>query len=203
MRKQKWLLFDFDGVLVDSFDAAFTLSQHLLRTKNETEYRQLFKKSIAERLEKSLTKRALTQFFSKFNKVMVELPVVPGMKELLLSCAKEYNIAIVSSSSTAAIHRFLQRYGLDQCVAEVLGYDVEASKTIKIKSLMEQYQFSPKECMMITDTVGDIKEAVAAQVSSVAVTWGYEKEKDFAKELATIVHTPNELQKAIHLFFSR
>jgi phosphoglycolate phosphatase-like HAD superfamily hydrolase len=56
---------------------------------------------------------------------------------------------------------------------------------------------------MITDTVGDVREADAAGVKSIAVTWGYEKKVDFDTiKTQAIVHTPKELKQAIYSYFA-
>lgn len=202
MHKTNWLIFDFDGVIVDSFDAAYKLSQHLLKTKDEAAYRALFKGSIADVLKKKLSPRGITRFFQQFNRAMLAQPIVPGMADLITAVAKDYNLVIVSSSTTSGIKHFLAEFEIEQYFTEILGYDVAGNKSDKIKDLIDIYHFSNKECIMITDTVGDVREAERAAVSSIAVSWGYEDEQDF-KAVTTykIVHTPIELKQAIDSYF--
>jgi phosphoglycolate phosphatase len=202
MHKKNWLIFDFDGVIVDSFDAAYKLSQHLLKTKDEASYRALFQGSIADVLKQKLSPRVITRFFQQFNRAMLAQPIVPGMADLITAVSKDYNLAVVSSSTTGGIKRFLAEFEIEQYFTEILGYDVAGNKSDKIKDLMNTYHFSNKECIMITDTVGDVREAAIVSVPSIAVSWGYENEHDF-KSIKThkVVHTPLELQQAIDSYF--
>lgn len=203
MAQQKWILFDFDGVFVDSFDAAFTLSQHLLHTKNEVEYRELFKKSIADELQKKIKPNALRRFFRNFNRTVSVLPIVPGMAELAVRFAKQYMFAVVSSSYTGTIKTFFEKAGIVQYFTEILGYDAGASKSDKIDSLLKAYNIATSECVMVTDTLGDVREAALVGVRSIAVAWGYEREKDFqGQEVLGVAHTPRELETFVNTYFN-
>lgn len=54
----------------------------------------------------------------------------------------------------------------------------------------------PSECVMVGDTISDFAAAAANGMDSVAVTWGYGTQEEFAKATTTI-HKPEQLLKTL------
>jgi phosphoglycolate phosphatase len=58
----------------------------------------------------------------------------------------------------------------------------------------DKYGIGAEDCLFITDTLGDIKEAHHMKVPTVAVTWGYQSIETLKKGAPPrIVNTPQEL----------
>ena len=64
--------------------------------------------------------------------------------------------------------------------------------------VFDEYKIGYKDCIFVTDTLGDIKEAIKCNVQSIAVTWGFQpKERLLKGNPYAIVETPEELFAAI------
>lgn len=96
-----------------------------------------------------------------------------GLAEIIKSLAEEYPLIIISSTVSPVISQFLELHHLRRYFTKILGNDIEKSKVKKIQQVLEHYRASPNETVLITDTLGDIREANACSVRSIAVTWGF------------------------------
>ncbi len=79
--------------------------------------------------------------------------------------------------------------------------EVSESKIEKFRLIEEKYNVKKKDLLFITDTLGDVKEANIAGISTIAVTWGVHDRSFFEKEkynnLIGIVDTIKELEDFI------
>lgn len=200
--QKKFLLFDFDGVLTDSFNEAYSVTKSIRPwITTEDEYRDLFMGNVYEVLashEKSdarlLTTQAEDGFFIKYFELMKHVDVIPAMREIIPVLAASHRLLIISSAYGYIIKDVLERGNLLHHFEEILGSDVERNKTKKIQTVFDRHGADPSETLFITDTAGDVHEARKVNVDSIAVTWGYHN----ANRLLTadpfaIVHTPQEL----------
>jgi len=169
----KVVLFDFDGVIVDSFAAAYKINAARFNPLTAEEYRRWFDGNIGKELKKRLSENSVDDFFKEYTAQMGSMAIVPGIIEVITDLAQRYTLDIISSSHSSSIKKFLETYRLEQYFQKVLGYDVETSKVIKIRAVMEESNIAPNDCLLITDTLGDIREAREAGIQSLAVTWGY------------------------------
>lgn len=204
MEKICCIIFDFDGVLVDSFDAAFKISKSLLHVEDPSKYKDLFLSGISKKIKSTLSASQVKSFFQKYGKKISHLPLVPGMDNILRDLKSDYLLAINSSANTPSIKQFLKIHNLDGYFKEILGYDIDPSKTEKILKIIGEYQFEKSDCLMITDTLGDIVEANEAGVATIGVTWGYHTEEELIRgKPFSIAHNPGQLQTAIKKYFSK
>ena len=74
----------------------------------------------------------------------------------------------------------------------------------KFHKIFEDFSARPEDCVMITDTVGDVLEAEAAGVNSIVILWGYQKQVHFEnlKKDIALVGSPEELPAAVEKFFT-
>ncbi len=80
--------------------------------------------------------------------------------------------------------------------------EVSKSKVEKFTMIKDRYGVDKSDMLFITDTLGDVREAYIADVSTVVVTWGAHDASYFKREnfqnLQKVVNTVNELETAIH-----
>ena len=67
-----------------------------------------------------------------------------------------------------------------------MGGDIHRSKVAKIQMILKKHGIKPAEAIFITDTLGDMREAIKCGVLSIGVTWGF--------------HEKERLQKRFHDF---
>ncbi len=196
-------LFDFDGVLVDSLDLyADAVARSLQRigtpiVKNKEDYLALFDGNFYE----SMAARGVD--LSAYNEAVKEiLPRIDydamkpydGLIPVLAALGKDHLLAVVSSNGYRTIRTMLDRFGFAPYFREILGADFRISKKEKIVYALEKYKIPGERAFYIGDTAGDILEARAAGIGSVAVTWGWHsRERLAAAGPDFLVDTPEEL----------
>jgi phosphoglycolate phosphatase len=176
----QYVLFDFDGVIVESFDMILQavreyndpkLTADEFRTWSLGNVRAT--KHIQEDPDFHQYDMSPGTFFYTYRERLLKMKPTAGIKELIERVAQHHQLAIVSSSLSAPIQEFLVQEKLDQYFEGVYGVDVHPSKKVKLEQLFEQYGAGAEKFMFVTDTLGDIKEATEVHVPSVGVTWGF------------------------------
>lgn len=207
MKARNVILFDFDGVLVDTFFVCYGITKELNPDMPAEEYRSFFEGNIYNSMERAGAQKrmfhAMPDFFRMYEERSRKLVVPEELKTLVRKLAKTADLVVISSTTSALIQDILIREGLSDCFAEVLGSDVHTNKTIKIGMVLEKYGKKPGETIFVTDTTGDVAEAKECGVASVAVTWGFHDRArlEEAHPLA-VVDTPRELADALEKFFA-
>ncbi|HTE48370.1 MAG TPA: HAD family hydrolase [Candidatus Paceibacterota bacterium] len=195
----KLIIFDFDGVLVDTLGIVYTLNREIDPDLSLEQYKSFYKGNIHNAIKADGSAKSYrSDFDDEYSERTRELKVPDELKRIVSELSSKYTLAIVSSTSTASIKNILEREGIYPSFSDISGSDVHKNKSFKIKAVMEKYKVTPEESVYITDTVGDIMEARACGVRAIAVTWGYHDEKTIAEvKPAKIVRTPAELLKTI------
>ncbi len=201
--KNKFILFDFDGVIADSFKIAFETAQVRCPAITEVDYRKKFEGNInevrpLETFHNGDCNHDLDWFNLYIPRMKSECRLFAGMKEIILTLEREYRLIIISSTLTFPIEEFLSLNDMREHFDWVLGNDVHKSKVEKIRMVFEKYKVDAKDCLFITDTLGDMEEATKMDVPSIGVTWGFCTSETLIRGNPLIlVDTPKELEKAI------
>jgi phosphoglycolate phosphatase len=194
--REKLMLFDFDGVLVDSlslYEKSVNLClERIGQRPIETleEFLDLFE----ENFFSAIARRGVdvAQFMAASKEVTPTLdygvvkPVanfIPVLDEL----KKHSALVIISSNSSFAIRLMLMKYGFDPYFDDILGADFAFSKIEKIRHAMDRYSTSGNHSLYVCDTAGDIREAREAGVRTVAVTWGWHPRSRLEKALPDVI----------------
>jgi phosphoglycolate phosphatase len=197
------LLFDFDGVLVDSLDLyAEAVARCLERigtpiVKCREDYLVLFEGNFYE----SMAARGvdLAAFAGAAREILPGIDYgamkpFAGLIPVLAALRKDRILAVISSNGFRTISAMLARFHFDPYFGEIFGSDFLFSKKEKIDHALGKYGVSRDRTFYIGDTAGDIVEARAAGVRSVAVTWGWHsRERLIAVHPDFLVDTPEGL----------
>ena len=203
MKDRKLFLFDFDGVLADSLALyAEAVARCLERigtpiVKNREDYLALFEGNFYE----SMAARGvdIAAFAQAAKEIMPGIDYdamrpFDGLISVLDALQKDHLLAVISSNGSRTIRRMLERFGFEPYFEEVLGSDFLFSKKEKIDHALAKYGIPPERTFYIGDTTGDIVEARAAGVRTVAVTWGWHsRERLVAAHPDFLVETPEGL----------
>lgn len=194
--EEKIIIFDFDGVIVDSFDVAFEVNKLARPTITKERYQAKFNGNIADAKHEDEKVREI-DFFYEYGERFKKLGIKQNIKEAIIQLSKEYKLFIVSSTINSIIEEYLNRHGLLDCFNEILGFDVETSKVKKFNMVFEKYNVSPTQTIFLTDTSGDIEEAREAKINFiVGILGGYQDEDNIRKA------NPNAIVKDFNKFFS-
>jgi phosphoglycolate phosphatase len=200
---KKLILFDFDGVLVDTLSICFSLNAENNDALSLEEYKSFFKGNVyeAKRFDGSSMKYR-DDYFEKYATQTRELKVPEEIIRILKELSAKYILAIVSSAPKVQINDILNREKVSYCFVDIFGSDFHTSKVIKIKMILEKFGVTNTNVIFITDTMGDIIEARECGVKSIAVSWGFHDPKDLLQEKPfALVYTPQELEQKIKEFF--
>lgn len=182
----KLLLFDFDGVLVDSLDVYERTVTDCLEvigqplTRGREEFLELFEGNFYE----SLVHKGVD--LDKFMKASVgilaeihydEMKPFDAIRPVLRELAKNHPMVVISSNDTPTIQEALRLYDFEGIFQDVLGSDFMLSKKDKILFIIKKYNITLQDIYYIGDTTGDIKEGKLAGVQTVGVAWGWHSKK--------------------------
>lgn len=199
------VLFDYDGVLINTFLEALKTNADIGVSVTADEYRGWFAGNIFESIKNVPKTRDVdmaNRYLKAYHKRTHAVGVHPSMAYLVRELSKKYLLCIVSSGSERTIKTQLMNSHLLDCFVDVMGYETDTSKVRKIKSALETYHVGREKSVFVTDTLGDIKEAHQVGIHTIAVTWGFHSEEMLREgEPESVVQTPQELQDKIESLF--
>ena len=195
------VVFDFDGVLVDSEPLHFRALRGGLQPEgiaiDEDEYYERYaayddRTAIRLALEQHGTPydaervgRTAKRKSELFDELLPGIPFFPGARELVRDLARELPLAIASGALRSEIERILAAGGLRECFRAVVGAeDVERTKPDPLPyasavALLarECSGLRPEDCVAFEDTMAGIASARAAGLKVIGVTHTYPAEK--------------------------
>ncbi|MBS3968670.1 MAG: HAD family hydrolase [Clostridia bacterium] len=207
MKKPGLIMFDYDGVIVDSFEIhakCFILAcrdNGYLGISTREELLNLYEGNVYNGLlERGLTVNLIDKILADYGIMQKEylhqIHLFAGMKECIEKLGIINKIYIITSNISEAAVQVLNSKGI-KSYQEVLGADKEKSKVKKIKNLTRTY--ANVDAYFIGDTKGDIYEGKEAGVKTIGTAWGWHG-KDRLAEAAPdyIVHSPEGLVSLFH-----
>ncbi len=185
---KKLIMFDFDGVLVD------TLIMHyeMIRKSNPASFslerfKDIFNGNIFEHVKKSSDVNQPSRFFEEYEDRTREIVIPEIIKSSLKTLSNKYTLSIVSSTTSKIILKILNEAEIPEYFLDVLGSDVHKSKVVKINMLLEKYGIDPSCAIFVTDTTGDVLEARECGVDSIAVLWGFHDKERLEKSNPKVI----------------
>lgn len=210
MEQKKLLIFDFDGVIVDSMQIAFenvasvhpsltwgmyqSVSHKKTPAESNKEHEHLQVKETAEERKERLKQYTIT----KLDKAGVHV----GMKEVLKMLNDEYILTLNTNARKETSVPLLEKYKLKKFFKIILTIEDAQSKTEKSENIMSELGIDPANAIYITDATSDVIEAEKAGIQSIGVTWGIHKRQHFedseiSDSVIDIVDSPDELLNSI------
>jgi phosphoglycolate phosphatase len=199
----KLLLFDFDGVIVDSLSIyERTVKTCLEKIGNPiVQTREDFLDLFEDNFYDGIVKKGidLQEFMAASKDILSnihyeDLEPHRFLFPVLEALHRDHFLAIVSSNTTGVIRQALEKYHIDEYFQEILGSDTAYSKEEKINLAMYLFGIAQNQIYYIGDTAGDIREARNAGVHAVAVTWGWHpRERIMAAQPDFMAERPEDL----------
>ncbi len=171
----KALIFDFDGVLVESVDVkteAFMVlfkgcPKHLKEIQeyhlrnggiSRSEKIQYFYKNI---LKQSLSDNKLKELCSQFHRLVIDkvvaAPFVMGAEELLQKCLGRYRMYVVSGTPQDELKEVVKLRNLEKYFKGIFGSPAKKEKLVQ--EIMNRNHFDPSEIVFIGDSITDFNAA--------------------------------------------
>ena len=179
---QKLLLFDFDGVLVDSLEVYEDVVRQCLERlgrpiiRNREDFLDLYHDNFYREVEKrGIDLEAFIAVLAEI-RPHIDISLIQPydmMASVLLELAKRHRLMLISSNTEKTISVLLNRMNVQECFEAVVGSDALLNKTEKILRAQSESGMSRDSVYYIGDTAGDIREARRAGIKTIAVTWGW------------------------------
>jgi phosphoglycolate phosphatase len=178
--KNKVIIFDFDGVIVSSCQLSLEIDREQYDGMTFSELQSWEEGNVySKKLREEMDDVCEMYYFEQYYKRVVELIPVEGIEEVIKELNQwGYKLVIVSSADEEAIGNYLKTHNLDKYFVEIMGKNTHRSKVEKFKMIFRKYKIKPDETLIITDSVGDVKEAHEVKMKAIGVIWGiHEKER--------------------------
>ena len=195
----KAIIFDFDGVLADTWETGINICRDLKIDFTLDDYRDHHNGNVFSQPKLKFSEKQANDFYSAYEEQASADRLFPLTAELK-KLEKKYQLFVVSSGLEKAINKYLALGKWDRFFKKILGVETNKSKIKKINMLFSDYDLRPEECIFVTDTLGDVIEAKSAGVKTLAVTWGYHGEMKLREGRPTkIIHEFGELAQAVEV----
>lgn len=180
----KLIIFDFDGVLADSFDTFYSLIRdamgHIGLKLTKVQYRNFYIGNIHQGFRDFIKDRDRYLIFSEFRTANYDkyynAELFPGVIKFLNKIKRGHVLTIASSGRVSNIIRLLKESGINNLFDLILA-DSTYSKEEMINKILAKFNHKPEKVIMITDTVGDIRVAKKVGLTTIAVSWGFHSAK--------------------------
>lgn len=201
----KYIIFDFDGTLADSVDAALHIynrvapeykckpiigeARDLLSAKNPTRY---FKEYGVTPFKLFLL---IFRVRKELGKHMHEIPLVEGIEKSLKTLRDAgYRLGILTSNSKKNVERFLAHNQLDDVFSFIYSGRHLFGKDKVIGKIIRKERLNEGSIVYVGDETRDVLAMKKIQIPVVAVSWGLSP----AAKLETLhpsrlIHQPDEL----------
>ncbi len=194
-------VFDFDGVIVDSEPLHFRSLRDALRPEgveiSEEEYLRVYlayddREAIrlalehhGERTEPARRKRIEARKVETFARLIPEVPVFEGARDLVRALGEEMPLAIASGARREEVDAILRGVGLRDAFETIVGAeDAERTKPDPAPYLEAARRLAartpglaPGECVAFEDSMAGIAAALGAGMKVVGVAHSYPAEK--------------------------
>jgi phosphoglycolate phosphatase len=216
------VIFDLDGTLVQTRAASWQVFSRIndrfeLGVDNPEQYFALFQGNVFASIRKLCRDEEqaaeVSRAFLASLRADYAPALVPGMVRVVRTLAGHCTLAVMSSNAMQVLRRVLVANDLAYCFAHVFGGDVTPDKRTAIATFLSDggsgfgrrcladydetgqvRPLSPGSTVLVTDTVGDIRDGLAAGIRTVGVAWGMHGADELAGEGAEFVALwPEEL----------
>ena len=170
----KHLIFDFDGVIVDSFEFHRTsIEKYSGIVISEGEYQDMHDGNFFNHGKSELKTIDWGGYDNFIMNGYSNLSISDTIKQQLALLSDQYKLHIVSSAHDSLIESVLAKNSLIDYFDEIYGSSVHKSKIVKFEIIFNKHELNPCDCIFVTDTLGDLLEAKKYPMKTVAVDFGF------------------------------
>jgi phosphoglycolate phosphatase len=198
--------FDYDGVIVDSFDQLLDLAVQAWRPfscgrpPTADDFRRIENltfEDLGRRI--GLAENQVSDYVARVFELQKEqwtVEVFPEIIPTFRQLAASHTLVVITASQSEAVAATLEEFGLGDCVSTVLGGELGTTKAERISQSRETHSFAVSDTFMVGDAISDIRQGKAAGVKTIAVTWGFQDRELLEKESPDfIIDLPTDLLK--------
>lgn len=196
------VMFDYDGVIVDSlevFTSRFTQAcreNGFKEINAQKDVLSLFEGNVYETMmRRGIDEPTINSILERYEVLqggqLADLKLFSGIGEALIRISKNHQVYVITSNLSSATIQVLNQNGIE-CFKDVVGAEKEKSKIKKIHNTMSLHPGIP--AYYVGDTKGDMIEGKKAGTITIGVTWGWHTPQKITEGFPDhLVHTPEEL----------
>lgn len=203
--KQKTIIFDFDGTLVDTFSLIVDIYNDkiskIFRSKKmdegdilnlrKTHYKDILKSNKIGSLKLVLMLVVGKIIMNRNWKDIEIFDIEPALKEFK---KQGFRLGIYTSNSTSIVKKVLQSKQLDHYFDFISSSKLSLSKSKGLKKLLNKKTVDIKESWYVGDETRDVLGCNANNLKIISVTWGFNDREILEQyEPAIILDTPIQL----------
>lgn len=205
MDKKEYLIFDFDGTLVNSFptilekfsEISGQFAEHEISANEIDVLRELPTRALIKYLGIPFYKipNLIYQMRKLMKSEIEQMPPFEGLPNVLkILRERGFALGILTSNSKENVVNWLLSNELDTLFEFICDESSFLRKQRSIKKLLNHYEIKREHAVYIGDETRDIIAAKRNAISSVAVTWGFNSERILRKQSPDhIAKEPNDL----------
>lgn len=206
----KAIIFDYDGVIVDSFPAVHKTYQAICKKLGKKCPSSLaqFRKTYGKRSKECMHNLGFdTQEVDKANHLYVEeigkedTPLFSGILEVIKKLCKEYPLFLISASPRTEIVQKLKNADLNHYFTEIIAGTIGSMEKVpELRKLLKRQGLKPDEALMIGDRINDYEDAINVGIKKIILVeygWGYDKKAIPEHTQKVKVEKPKDILKAI------
>jgi len=202
-RKIKAIIFDFDGIIIDSLPKALEVWGYAFKefkitgVKLHKDFFDSDYRDMAKRL--NISRHNLRKLERLYYDSKTPIHLFKGIKPILNKLSKKYKMALVSNSPPVRLRRRLKQYNISKYFKSILG--IRDGIRLKpcpdmIHLAMQKLKAKPEETVFIGDMEGDILAGKAAHVFVIGASYGFHTHVKL-KGADTIIDSQYEIISAI------
>jgi HAD superfamily hydrolase (TIGR01509 family) len=176
------VFFDWDGTLLDSFEAdaqayshmfnalGMSWSMAMLKQHYSPNWHRVYRAAHLPRARWDEADRLWMRFYKKH-----QPELQPGARQVLRTLQRRFTLALVSSGSRARVQRQLREHGVAAMFrAKVCSEDAPRRKPhpAPLRMALDRLRIAPKVCVYVGDAPEDIEMAHRAGVRAIGVLGG-------------------------------
>ncbi len=212
----KLIIFDYDGVIVDSFSTIYEIYKIICKKLNKRypkdieAFRNIYGRTFLDLYENlkinTQEEKEKAEIIYREELLQKEPKIFEGMAEIIKTLYKKYRLIVVSSNYKEEVEQKLKKFGILPYFSTIIGKIDNAPtnlrKSDELVKIIKKFNLTNKEVIMIGDRVIDYTEAKKIGLDNIIlVSYGWDgKEKLKAQNIELIVHSPREVIKEIEKF---
>lgn len=209
MSNIKYIVFDFDGTLVDTIDMAINIFNKIAHEYNLKQIEEEDRIALTTQKPKDLMKiyevtqlkvvLLLLRIRKEMGKNLSDLKIVGDIKETLLGLKQSgFRLGILTSNSKNNVGIFLENNGMSDIIDFIYSGKNLFGKDKVMKSMLEQEKISKDEIIYVGDEMRDIEASKKVGIPVIAVSWGLNKREALESfKPDQMAHSPKDLPGCI------
>ncbi|MFP4111652.1 MAG: HAD-IA family hydrolase [Candidatus Woesearchaeota archaeon] len=202
----KSIIFDFDGVISDSFPVTKMIFENLKKEKGlfkDMKIENMLDDGIEETIRKSPHPKLYVLWLmlkaqKDYSEELSDTDLIPGMEKVIKYLSKNYDLNILSSNRKENIEKFLEKKKLKNYFSDIYSIKSLFGKHRSMRNILRKKRLKARHIIYVGDEDRDVLSLKKINVKVISVTWGYNSKKRLEEvNRLFIAEKPEEIIKNV------